>query len=425
MFESCLKGGRCRRLGLLAAACLLGSSLFQTFCSLGDVGNSEELGLWTGFDLRLRTHEAECLVQGFDPYDVWTGSVKLNGYVPFESSGAKELWASQRSNTKILHVYPPWSYSMILPMLGVPDLARYAVYTILELVVLVVLAFGCLSRPRFKEYLFPVGILSLGVASNALPNVVGCIYFGNYGILIAGAVAMALWCHNAGKDLLAGLFWAMTMVKPQIGLLFFVALMALGRWRTMICASVILLLLTMPPSMMCGHSPIRMVMGIFDYTSYDYFPFQGFLTKALVAAATECGLRWLPMAVGLVVGIVPCFCLTRLFAVSRDYFVRFIPAVLLSTVWAVGGWAHDHSLDAIALASLVFLMAEKQSPSVWIFASFVALTTIGRLWGITSLPIPNVAVAVMIIALFGLGYSLRQSRYFNFDSKTISEQDKP
>lgn len=173
---------------------------------------------------------------------------------------------------------------------------------------------------------------------------------------------------------------------------------------------------------MCGHSPVDMVLGIFSYTTYDYFPFVGFLTKEMVALSTSCGLRWLPLTLSLVVGAGSCFFLTRLFACSRDAFVVFIPATLISTVWAVGGWAHDHSLDVVAFASLVFLMADFRSPIVWGLASVVVLSAANRLCGITPWPIPNVAVVLMICALFGLGYAMRrkQDGHAHYDSENGS-----
>jgi hypothetical protein len=69
------------------------------------------------------------------------------------------------------------------------------------------------------------------------PAVVMCLISGQHSLLIAAAVIVAFSCLDS-RPVLAGMLIGLLTLKPQVGLLFPVLLIASGRWRTFIAASV-------------------------------------------------------------------------------------------------------------------------------------------------------------------------------------------
>ena len=70
-------------------------------------------------------------------------------------------------------------------------------------------------------------------------------------IWCAGLVA-AFWALRGGRLILAGIFIGLLTLKPQLGLLIPVALLAIGAWRTIFAAAATTIIIVMAPTLYYG-----------------------------------------------------------------------------------------------------------------------------------------------------------------------------
>lgn len=126
-----------------------------------------------------------------------------------------------------LWLYPPAWLMVIAPLGLLPFSAAFIVFTVLAY-----LAFAA-SVWRLAAPL--PGGLPLILAS---PTVVMTLHFGNNSLLWTGALVASLAALAQGRGALAGGLIALLTIKPQLGLLIPVVLVAGGHWRTIGWATV-------------------------------------------------------------------------------------------------------------------------------------------------------------------------------------------
>lgn len=201
-------------------------------------------------DFSLRMNELAYVRQRVNPYDVWHGDVSLPPYYPNTLVG--ELPAGC---TKQVNAYAPWEYVVMLPFSFFPegwDWTAYCILMGLALALLLCLP-GCAARTApFLQSVLPLLAVAYPVWSNTA--------VGNFAtVSLAASVAMA-WTLNRGRDGLAGLCWAIVMLKPQIGLAFAIPLLLRRKWRTLFVAGGVCLLLTVVAAAFCRASPVAMLL---------------------------------------------------------------------------------------------------------------------------------------------------------------------
>ncbi len=121
--------------------------------------------------------------------------------------------------------YPPSIMLMAWPFGLLGYLQALLIWSVLSLAVFAAAARQMLSRPA--------SLVALLVS----PAVVMCLISGQHSLLIAAAIVVIFLCLDS-RPLLAGVLIGLLTLKPQVGLLFPVLLIASGRWRTFIAASV-------------------------------------------------------------------------------------------------------------------------------------------------------------------------------------------
>lgn len=123
-------------------------------------------------------------------------------------------------------VYPPWA----LPLFTVffepgGKLQGRLVVEVLSLAALATM--GWYGWRRLKPYGFAAGVLGAGVAA-AIAGNASALSLGQFSIPCMGLVAAEMALLEAGRPVAAGSCWALSMLKPQIGIAFAPLLLTRG-----------------------------------------------------------------------------------------------------------------------------------------------------------------------------------------------------
>lgn len=190
-------------------------------------------------DISVAIAEVEMLKRGIDPYAVWNGDVIVKGY---KSGRAANIPKDSvcRDDDEVVNVHPPWFYTAMLPLGLVPPRVASATQFFLMLGCLAYLIF--LVRQRgITLGLDPSESLAIGILSIlviAVP-ILQDFCSQNWMIILLSAAALMSACLNMGSrrgDIMAGICWAVLMIKPQTGLLFAIPLLMRRKFTTCITA---------------------------------------------------------------------------------------------------------------------------------------------------------------------------------------------
>lgn len=300
--------------------------LFACYCAVSIKANA------FGFDFKMRYNEVKCVLHGTDPLLIWNGTVSSSEYVPF----AFEHFFHDKG-LNLVHSYPPWSYTYLMPLVLLPKRDAITVFAILEFFCSVLLFAGAFQigfrrKCRHWDGCLYLVVVVLGVGEPMMR----CLHVLNYGIIVAGAAWGMVVSLNRGYDRLAGLCWAIMMVKPQLAVLFFVPLLMGGKWRTIVTAVVICLVASLPPSLLCGRSPIDMILSILEYgRGYQTEVLRGIslvpscVVQALQPSLTASGVLLLNAAIGLVICCVASWVLRN----HDDWLFRMVPTSVICVMW--------------------------------------------------------------------------------------------
>lgn len=222
---SALDTRRGRQLCLMGA--LLTVLLSVTLIS-GDIGKLAETGLTSvSVDFYVFWAAAKLALQGLplDAFDVdrirEVANVTQEGWMP---------WA-----------YPPGFLLLVTPLGLLPFAPAWAAFMALS-----VAALALATRP------FTAGRPHLLLAIALAPAILPCLLVGQTSILWLAGLMAALAALRAERPLLAGVFIGLLTLKPQLGLLLPVALIAAGQWRAILSAIVTTLALAAIPTALYG-----------------------------------------------------------------------------------------------------------------------------------------------------------------------------
>lgn len=121
--------------------------------------------------------------------------------------------------------YPPGYLLLISPLGALPFGPAWAVFTLVSLIAVV-----WATRP------FAGGRLQVLAAAALAPAMLPCLLVGQTTLLWIAGLLAALVAMRDGRPVVAGVFIGLLTLKPQLGLLIPVALLACGAWRTIISA---------------------------------------------------------------------------------------------------------------------------------------------------------------------------------------------
>lgn len=272
------------------------------------------------YDFNLRMNELACVRQGVNPYAVWHGDVELE---PFYANTHKG--PVPEGCTKQVNAYAPWAYVYMLPVSLLPEGEEWPVYCLLMALCVVGIFVmtareGASGAGRTIELAVPMLVIGY-------PLIASCSV-GNFGVFVLfGAVLMA-WALNRGHWWLAGLGWALAMVKPQLGLLFAIPLLLRGRFATCVVAGGLCLAATVAMSVVLK-TPVVDLLLQGPAANTEFFQGCGTWPKFL------CGTFGVEhdILIGMGVGAVACFALTWMVRKEGDWFVLLMPAAICGCSW--------------------------------------------------------------------------------------------
>ena len=354
-------------------------------------------------DFNTRFNEVLCLRLGVDPDAVFRNRTRVSGFVSLADvwdrpppwgqrlpsfgdlplpEGAAEA-EGERSGVEsrmTVHVYPPWSYTFMLPFAHLPRDAAWLLFLGLELVALAG-AFACGmagvrhaagggAERRTAALLFVGLALNLGKPWQAL------FAYGNYGGIVAGAIAGMVWCLDRRRDAVAGLFLAVTMAKPQLGLPLCIPLLLAGRRTTVFVGAAVCAAAGCVPSLLCGVPPWTLLREAF--AGGDAF-FSG--TSFLPAAVFRAVPALLPFKKAALLGCMAAggaLCAAASLPLARagrrtGALELLSPAILLSTCWMVSR-NYDYVVTVLPLATIVPLL-RADGRGGWRRAAFLCAVT--------------------------------------------------
>jgi len=299
-----------------------------------------------GFDLRLRRNEVRCAHQGVNSFRIWTRETTLPGFVPLAHPDHEKV-PKKSANDGFVHAYPPWHAAFFWFYGWISE--RLCV-SLMSVVFGLCLAFiGCetvrISRERFRpEEVGLASALALALCAYAATQ---CFFLLNYGVLILAAFLLMNKALEKNRTILAGLAWAVMMIKPQVGLLFVWPLFWHRRYLTIVTAAVVCLAGTVFTSFAVHESPIDLILQIPQIGAPGG---SGAVMKKLVCPIVGDGATFMLLGVCFAVtGIA-----TYLMRGNRDFLVGCVPVVLMIPIWT---YSQGH--DQVILLPAYLLLLER------------------------------------------------------------------
>ena len=320
-------------------------------------------------DFRVRLNGIQCLRSGTNPYDVWRGAVSKEPYVPLGGDVEHTDGPTEYINSDV-----PWSYSLLMPLAFLPLRIAYVVFFLAQVAGLCLLLFIGLSVAK-----------SLGLGQHgACIAAAGAILLtglplgrdfesGNLAIIsLTGAVLMAI-CLNRGKRVLAGICWAVAMIKPQVGLVFAIPLLMRKEFLTCFVAAALCLLLSIPPALMCHTSLWDMITLAPNANVYCYYGSGTFPWSLFQFIPKEPSIF-----IGVAIGAVVCVFMTRMMSRQKDWFLYMLPAFIMAPAWTYS-LCYCHSYNWLFFLVLLCCIAKTpSSKALWLilFASLPLSTRV-------------------------------------------------
>ncbi len=319
-------------------------------------------------DLHLRHNEISCSHGGVNPHDVFMRRVKSPIYTGYE---IPHLGYKFETGKEVVHSYPPWhtTYFWFYGWLSLSDTMTFSI-------LLNCLSLGCVlfylrrygPKDSGDRFLF-WGICLMGLLGAAFD----CIIIGNYGCFL-GALSILLYeALKKRRHVLAGLAWAVIMIKPQIGILLFWPLLWGKRYVTIIVAVGVCVLATLWPAYVYHQSPITLILQIPE------------IGQARSHLGTLSGWAFLLLGpVGPFLWTGGCFfvCgfLSFLLRNSSSWLIRVAPALFMTPFWSYFQ-LHDEVMawPLYVLIAFYLIDARKKDVRLRVFLIFLFVLVFTRL----------------------------------------------
>ena len=324
-------------------------------------------------DIGLVVAENECLLKGVDPYNVFTEKTMLPGYRSQYPSNSVQVGDTKTELP--VGVNPPWVYTAFMPLSFFSHRGASFVCFCIKLACLVVLLLCGIKMARRAGCSGEDSVLvsALSVLAISFPVFQDCLSM-NWAMIAAVSAMLMAVCLNSGRDVLAGVCWAFVMLKPQIGLAFAIPLLMMGRFKTCAAAVATCIVASIPPSLMCGTSPFKMILAISGAYSSDFWGC-GTMPKFLVDILP----REFAIMAGLVIGAVVCSLMTWMMRREKDWLFILMPAAVCSVSWTYAR-CYSHVMAWFFFICLTVVIARNpRSKALWLLA-VVSLLLPTRLW---------------------------------------------
>ena len=191
-----------------------------------------------------------------------------------------------------------------------------------------------LAKERVKPYVLVASLALILIATSAT----ACFYLLNYGVLILAAFLLMNRLLERNHNVLAGIAWAIMMIKPQEGLLFFWPLFWEKRFATIVTAAIICLSATITTSFLVHESVVDLILQVPEIgRPYGSGIVMSRIIRPLLG---ESVFILLPAFFFVFVGFA-----TWVLRKDKDFLVQCVPVVLSIPIWTYS--------DGAALSSLL------------------------------------------------------------------------
>ena len=324
-----------------------------------------------GWDFFLRHCEVSSLVEyGIDPFDVFSGTVSHEKIKPVvndynvRNDVFDYYWVGG---------YPPWEYTMMIPLAAMPLKTADAVYKTLEFLALAALLLFSFLRCGGLSTQNPLAVF-LWCAPFLLPPAAwnNVFEFGNWSLLWCAGAILLILALNRNRQVVAGFIWAFLMVKPQQAVWFAIPLLFRKQYKAIAVAVLTCLLASVPSAVLCGKSPIAMILEIpgmrlnpFYQTSFFPPPIYQWFDALLFEKAG--------IAFSALISLLFCLFGTWKLRKERDWFV-FLQPTFFAVCAAYPLWPQDILFFYFPLVFLleIAVLGEQTRFKTRVFAFLVA-----------------------------------------------------
>jgi len=271
-----------------------------------------------GFDLSLRRNEAACVLDGVNPYDVWSKKVVKPPYHPHTELAHVDL-----ATVEPINAYTPWEYVVMFPAALMPKQVAWRIHTAIMLlsfvfVLWVVWRFGgFVSLVSAMVFLIPVNV---------------DLNCGNFGLVITAATVGMLISLDRGDRLLPVFLWTLAMFKPQMSVLLSIPLLLRRQWLVGIGAAGLCFGLSLIPAYLCQTSVVDLIRQA-PAASAHAFTGCALMPEPLLNVLSHVGPSVVWMGVSMFLGVSICIMLTIYLRDSRSWFVLALPAMICAVSW--------------------------------------------------------------------------------------------
>ena len=341
--------------------------------------------LYPTTDLMRRWREAGYVIHGIDPIEA-----ARNGEPVLPEYGG--LWDTDG--------YPPWSYFYAFflapPWLPLEVVKIYfLLFNILAIGSMIIPVkraaeqFGC--KEEWKFLYFAV------LCSSAIPQ---GWRFGQYGVLVTAFLWWFLYFESRNLSLPAGIFLALSCLKPQIGALFILLPLVKRSYHTFLYAGLARLLATGTVSWLCSTSPFELLKESSATGNLNQF-YTG-IADPLKAMIRKSDLQLITISISL------CAVLYLLIRYRRlsVFELAAVPAVF-ATIW-MSHRVHDLLVISLLVLPLLCLAFKNSGWNLNLIALLVAfshwLPHLNRVY-----QIPPIPFAYRVLWLVGVILLLRET----------------
>ena len=302
-------------------------------------------------DFNLRMNELCCVLKGVNPFFVWNESIS---FPPYVSNLPKQ--EVPKGCTEQVNAYAPWEYAYMMPFAFVPRPVAWFAYCLLMTCATLVVALYSRSGD---------GALDMGLSTVPLVVVSYLLWsnasVGNFIVIVLTSSVLMAHALSRGRWVVAGVFWAFAMVKPQSALLFAVPLLMRGKVLTCMVAGATCLAASALPAALC-HSSLWDMLLQGPAANAELFQGCGTWPKFL------CGRFFggeADIVFGLVVGAVLCAWMTWLLRREKNWLVYLMPAAICASCW-IYTQAYSHAMGWFVMyAILSALLRNPRSKILW------------------------------------------------------------
>lgn len=320
-------------------------------------------------DFRTRHAEILCAHRGVNSFHIWNRDVTLPGYWPIPRPDIP--CADYHEGDLCVHAYPPWEVFFFYFLGWFP----VGICLVLMCCLYVVCAFyivrssfliGC----KWGVYPYVVASASLLMIVKDAGRCFSCL---NYSILCLALVILMFRFLDKGRPIIAAMCWALIMIKPQFGALFFWPLLFGRCYRTILTAVALCLGATVAMSFIYHESVLALILQVPQIGApYVSFELVEKLFKPVLGRSAN--LVW--MGIWCVVCGVWCFLLRK----SGDFLVRCVPVAIIVPVWTYSQ-SYDHVILWIFyMVALKFVFSQPCKFWKWCFVGVISLSVFCMAW---------------------------------------------